>query len=545
MTRVSSRAVGVLPLVITVGLAVRLWGINFGLPHVLARPDELLILSAVIKMHDGQPNPGFFDYPGLYMYLVAGLYAVYYGWGRIVGGPVDPAAFVKNFYDHWEPYFLIPRVAGAVLGAATIGLVYGIGRTVLSRNAALLASLFMSLAFLHVRDSHFATTDVPMTFFVMAAMLATVYVQKGRSRRDAWLAGALAGCAASTKYNAVFIVLPMALVELFHAWDQRRDWRAVLRETHILRMAVAAIVVFGLTNPYLFLDFSRAMNDLRALQASAAGGMTPPEMLGRGWTYHLPHSLRYGMGIPLLAAGLGGMVLMALRAPRQAAILGVFPVVYYVVVGAGHNVFVRYMIPVVPFLCLFAGHAVGEAAAYLARVRWTSKEPLLAGALGIAVIAPSAMRVARFDYLLAQDDNRLVAANWVHTQVPAGSLIFMSGNLYGRLQLERGPTRKYRYLDYDYRADTFTLDRRPTTERPDWVVVQQSGIPYSHIAPRVVDLLAQEYQLVHRLTAADLTEPNFYDIQDGFYAPFGSFKGVRRFGPNFSIYRRRPGQAPK
>jgi 4-amino-4-deoxy-L-arabinose transferase-like glycosyltransferase len=530
----------VLPVVIALGLAVRLWGIGFGLPHVLARPDELLILSAVIRMHDGQSNPGFFDYPGLYMYLIAGLYAFYYAWGRIAGGPADPAAFVKNFYDNWEPYFLIPRVTGALLGAATIAIVHAIAKPLLGRTTALLAALFTALAFLHVRDSHYATTDVPMTFFVMGALLATVQVYRGRAARDAWLAGALAGCAASTKYNAVFIVLPMAVVEGLHAWDHRGDWRRVLRETHIFRMAAASILIFGLTNPYLFLDFRHALNDLRALQASTAGGMTPPELLGRGWTYHLPYSLRYGLGVPLLGAALAGMLLMAFRSPRAAAILGIFPIAYYAAAGAGHNVFVRYMIPIVPCLCIFAGYAVSVAAGWLGRARLPGREPLLACVLGIAVIAPSAIKVVRFDYLLSQDDNRLVAAEWVHTHIPAGSLIFMSGNLYGRLQLERGPQRKYRYLDYDYRADTFTLDRRPTSQLPDWIIVQRSGIPYSHISPRVTELLRSDYVLVHTLSAADLAQPNFYDIQDGFYGAFGSFEGVRRFGPNFEIYRRRP-----
>jgi hypothetical protein len=373
----------------------------------------------------------------------------------------------------------------------------------------------------------------------MAAMLATVYVHRGRSAKDAWLAGALAGCAASTKYNAVLIVLPMALVEALHAWDRRSDWRKAHRDTHIFRMAAGSILVFALTNPYLFLDFEHAMNDLRALQASTTGGMTPPEMLGRGWTYHLPHSLRYGLGIPLLAAGLLGMIWMAARAPRSAAILALFPIAYYAAAGAGHNVFVRYMIPVVPFLCVFAGYFVGELAAAGSRMRLRWPEPAVASVLGILVVAPTAANVVRFDYLLAQPDNRLAAAEWVHENIPAGSLIFMSGNLYGRLQLERGPDRKYRYLDWDYRGETFTRDRRPTEELPDWIVVQRSGIPYSHISPKVEELINRKYDLIGTFRAADLSEKNFYDIQDGFYAPFGSFDGVRRFGPNFEIYRRR------
>jgi hypothetical protein len=528
-----------LVLILMAGLAVRLWGIGFGLPHVLVRPDELFILGAVIKMHEGNANPGFFDYPGLYMYFVAGLYAIFYGVGLVAGWFTDAAHFVKNFSLNWEPYFMLPRIAGAFLGTATVALVYATAREYFDRVTATLGALFIALAFLHVRDSHYATTDVPMTFFVMAAMLATLRVDRGRSAQDAWLAGALAGCAASTKYNAVLIVLPMALVEALHAWNLRRDWRRALRETQIFRMAAGSILVFALTNPYLFLDFEHAMNDLRALQASTAGGMTPPEMLGRGWTYHLPHSLRYGLGIPLLTAGLLGMIWMAVRAPRAAAILGLFPVAYYAVAGAGHNVFVRYMIPVVPFLCLFAGYVVREIAAVVARTGVRLREPAIAGVLGILVVAPSAASVVRFDYLLAQPDNRLVAAEWVHEHVPAGSLIFMSGNLYGRLQLENTPNHKYRYLDWDYRGETFLRDRRPTDEVPDWIIVQRSGIPYSHISPKVEELIKREYVLVQTFRAADLSKNNFYDIQDGFYAPFGGFDGVKRFGPNFEIYQRR------
>lgn len=528
-----------LPLVLGLGLAVRLWGIGFGLPHVLARPDELFILGAVIKMHEGNANPGFFDYPGLYMYFVAGLYSLFYGVGLIAGWFADSAHFVRNFALNWEPYFLLPRIAGALFGTATIAMVYAIARQYFDRIVAVLAALFIALAFLHVRDSHYATTDVPMTFFVMAAMLATVYVDRGRSARDAWLAGALAGCAASTKYNAVLIVLPMALVEAFHAWDNRRDWRKALRETHIVRMAAGSILIFALTNPYLFLDFEHAMNDLRALQASTAGGMTPPEMLGRGWTYHLPHSLRYGLGIPMLAAGLFGMIWMAARAPRTAAILALFPIAYYAAAGAGHNVFVRYMIPVVPFLCLFAGYVVGEIAAAMSRMSVRLREPAMAAVLAGVVVGPSAASVVQFDSLLSQPDNRLVAAEWVHEHVPAGSLIFMSGNLYGRLQLERGPDKKYQYLDWDYRGETFTRDHRPTGELPDWIVVQRSGIPYSHISPKVEELIKREYDLIQTFRAADLSQDNFYDIQDGFYGAFGGFDGVKRFGPNFEVYRKR------
>lgn len=526
--------------IVAVALAVRLWGITFGLPHVRARPDELFVIGAAVGMHGGDPNPHFFDYPGLYLYLVAGLYAGFYGIGRLTGRFASADAFVTNFREAWAPYFLIPRITAAVLGAATTAVVYGAGAILLSRGAGMVAALFLSLAFLHVRDSHYATTDVPMTFFVMCTILAAARVQRDRRASDAWLAGVLAGCAASIKYNAVFVTLALAAVEGLHAWDRRREWRRILRETHIFRMAAACVFIFAATNPYLFLDFGSAWQQLSGLAQQNEAGMTPPELLGRGWTYHLPHSLRYGLGLPLLATGLGGFVWMAIRKPRVALVLGVFPIAYYAVVGMGHNVFVRYMIPVVPFLCLAAAYAVTELARVVARQASRRWEPIAATALAAGIVAPTAWSSIQFDQLLSQEDNRNVAARWVHEQVPTGSTIYTAGNLYGHLQLEqRGVPPKYRYFDFDWRRESFTENRQPVNALPDWIIVQRSGILYSHVSPAIERLIAEHYGIAATLRAADLSVKNFYDIQDGFYAPFGGFKGVRRFGPNFEIYRRR------
>ena len=530
----------ILGVILLVGLVVRLWGITFGLPHVRARPDELFVIGAAIGMHGGDANPHFFDYPGLYLYLVAGLYAVFYGIGRITGQFASAEMFVTAFREAWAPDFLIPRVTAALLGSATVAVIYGIGATLLTRTAGVIAALFLSLALLHVRDSHYATTDVPMTFFVMCAVLAATRVHRDRRASDAWLAGILAGCATSTKYNAVFVTLSLAAVEALHAWGLRREWRRMVAETHIFRMAAACILIFAATNPYLFLDFSSAWKQLSGLAMQNEAGMTPPELLGRGWTYHLPNSLRYGLGLPLLVAALGGFIWMVVRKPSAALVLGVFPVAYYVVVGMGHNVFVRYMIPVVPFLCLFAAYGVTELGRLLARASLAGREPLIAGALSLAIVVPTAASTIQFDYLLAQDDNRNVAARWVQQQVAHGSSIYTAGNLYGHLQLEvRGQPAKYRYFDFDWRAEHFTENRRRVDEMPDWIILQRSGILYSHVSPAIERLIEQDYALAATLRAADLSEKNFYDIQDGFYAPFGSFRGVKRFGPNYEIYRRR------
>src|SRR5207245_2101204 len=47
-------------------------------------------------------------------------------------------------------------------------------RELFSRRVALVAAGFLAVAFLHVRDSHFGVTDVPVTFLTVCAFWAGV-----------------------------------------------------------------------------------------------------------------------------------------------------------------------------------------------------------------------------------------------------------------------------------------------------------------------------------------------------------------------------------
>jgi 4-amino-4-deoxy-L-arabinose transferase-like glycosyltransferase len=520
-------------------LAVRVWGLTFGLPLVRARPDELLIIGASLAIVGGNPNPGFFDYPALHFYLLAGLYSIYYAWGLLSGVFTSVAQFAQQFRVHWEPLFYIGRVTTALMGTATVVVMFAIVRPLFGRLTALIASFFLALAFLHVRDSHYGTTDVPLTFFLMAALLAMVRVHGNPQRDEARLAGILSGCAVATKYTAAPIAAPIAVVAALHASRLTGGWRRIVRESPLLWMAVPAVLMFLVLNPYLILDFERAAEHLRILRVSSAAGMTPPELLGRGWTYHLPFSLGYGLGWPLLVTGLGGLIWSGFHYPAATLLLASFPVAYYLAVGAGYNVFVRYMVPVVPFVCVFAAVLVADLAAVAGR-RSRRLGIAMAAVLAGAIVMPSAASVVRFNVLISREDSRVVAGRWLHEHVPALSTLYSTGNPYGHVQLERGSPPRYRYFDFDRQAGVFTEDRRKTTALPDWIIVQRSALPYSHIAPQVVSLLASDYVLVHVVQAADLDERRtMYDIQDAFYAPYGGFKGVSRPGPNLEIYQRR------
>ena len=120
---------------------------------------------------------------------------------------------------------------------------------------------------------------------------------------------------------------------------------------------------FLLTSPYSLLEFREFVADVTFESRHLAEGHKV--ILARGWIHHVTSSLRYGVGLPLLCTGILGMLLLIVRDRRKGALVAAFPLSYYLLVGSGYTVFVRYIIPVVPFLCLTAGYAVTEAAAWV------------------------------------------------------------------------------------------------------------------------------------------------------------------------------------
>src|SRR5439155_5538664 len=135
---------------------------------------------------------------------------------------------------------------------ASVWLIFRIGLRLFDRTAAVAASALLALAFLHVRDSHYGVTDVPMAFMVLVAFLYAVRLSESGSRRDLVIAGLTAGLATSTKYNAALICLP-GLFAVLGCAPRTKPWPSRLVDSAILLGLLVA--VFLCTSPYSLLDY--------------------------------------------------------------------------------------------------------------------------------------------------------------------------------------------------------------------------------------------------------------------------------------------------
>ena len=475
-------------------------------------------------MYYGDLNPHSFSYPALFPLVVA---------AALRG--LDVSLRVLQYLGiPWsagmtatKTTYMVARLLSAAAGVASVWVSFRIAQRLFDRNTALAAAALLALAFLHVRDSHFGVTDIPMTFMVLVAFLFIVRLSESGATKDLIAAGVMAGLATSTKYNAALVCLPAFLAIFADPFAARQSLETRWRRAALF--ASLMVAAFMLTSPYSVLDFQRFLADVTFESRHLAEGHGV--ILGRGWRYHITSSFRFGLGIPILSAGALGLLWLFWSNPRRGALVGLFPLSYYLVLGSGYTVFARYMLPVVPFLCLTAAYAVTEASGWLAaRMHRTSWAPVMATLGVVGLLWPPVVSVVKFDRLIARTDNRLLARRWIEERFPPGTTLAQIGTEPGHV-FQNDPN-EVRYV-------SVRLFPRGRIE-PDVVVVQSS--PIMRRQPdmvRIGQILAAAYDLrfAHDVTVGD--PGNIYDWQDEFYLPLTSFKGIERPGPNLKVYVRR------
>ncbi len=316
-----------------------------------------------------------------------------------------------------EDFYLWGRAVTAALGTLTVFVVYHIGLRWGTRYA-LLASALLAVAPLHVRESHYVLTDVPETFFVALTFLLSLSAHEKPSAVAFAKAGAAAGLAAAIKYPGA-LALTLPLVAIWMTSEVRPS-----RVTAALSAIAAAVVVFLLGAPYTILDLPGFLNGYASLASGYSGGaLTEP-----AWLTYLKH-LRLNLRWPamlLIAAGLVLAIFRAVRGPSRArwTLAVVFPLIYFWSVSQQTYIYARYLLPLVPFLCVLAAVAVVAGVSLLRRfaIPRAVRTALIVG-LTVAALLPPLMRSIGFVQMIGRRQTVELAYYWVQQNVPKGAKI--------------------------------------------------------------------------------------------------------------------------
>lgn len=433
-----------LAVVLLTAAVLRFWRIGHGIPYAIGVDEPEIVGRVVTMMRTGDLNPRFFDYPGLVFYLHLPVAVARFLWGA-VGQEFRSLADAGP-----EHFYLWSRAVTAAFGVATVVLVHQIGMRWGARHALLAAGL-MAVMPMHVRESHFVLTDVPMTFFVTLTFLWSLKAQEERRLGAFVVAGIAAGLSTGMKYTAGIVLL----APLVAAWTTfaARPSRAACAGASVAAAGLAFLVVA----PYTLLDLPGFLNGFAHLvsyYAERPAGAEP------GWVIYAKH-LRLNLQWPaflLMLSGIGLGLVRAVKGPGQGrwALLVAVPVVYFWSIADRALIYGRYLLPVVPFACLLAAIAVVSGVSLLRRfdIPRAARTLLIVG-LTVAAVLPPAWRAASWVRDLGRPTTQEAAWIWIDANVPTGSRVVLERAALwlpgGRFQPEHVRWLVDRSLD-DYRG---------------------------------------------------------------------------------------------
>jgi dolichyl-phosphate-mannose-protein mannosyltransferase len=437
---------------VILGLALRTLGLGWGLPQPEREypyhPDEPEMALAVLRVDFAalQLSPRFFNYGSLSIYLdrLAVNAASRAGWVHLASGSREEVAQMIG------SVIRVGRWLTVLMGVLTLLVTAALGVRLFGPRAGALAALLLALAPLHLAQGHYFTVDVPATLWTTLCLLFCAGSLRRPDRGMLALAGACAGLAASTKYNAG-VVLLAPLYTLAVTW-RRPEWYASDRAAALIYTPLAAAAAFLLTTPGIVIDSGRFWNDFHYELHHAATGHglvfanTPP-----AWQFHLTRSLPEGLGLPLALASLAGVVWAVARHTPEDGLLLVFALPYYLLIGGAEIKFARYVVPILPVLLLFAarllageegkrrgdreteGQSEGNRGPFGTRdhpVASSLRPPvlsLLRAAVLIIVLLWTAAYSVAMAAVFMREDPRDQAARWVQEHRRSGDRVGLAG----------------------------------------------------------------------------------------------------------------------
>ncbi len=428
--------------ILLASLCINCVGIRWGLPNgntTWATDSFGPMTPLAIAKHEvwgGNWNSGwfYFKYPIGHPLVLLAAELPYLGWLRVTGEMQTPKAAYPYGFRHPEHALttlaLLTRLVSVLMGVGIVGLAYLAVALLFGVSAGLVAAVLVAGCYPIVFYAHTTNVDLPLLFWIVLAVAATLVSASRTSTGAALISGTAMAMGLLTKEAAIGVVVVLPLVWLL----ARRTGRPLNRDevvTVVTRAAMgfaAATVVMGDVwwNPMGYVNRWRYL--LRILPEELRQQLVPyqpfaqaPELsvgaeVQRLW--HMADVAHNGLTGPILLLCAVGVVWAAWYRRRQAALLLVLIVGYYISsLRAYYLVNVRYAMPALFVLLLFGG-AIGGALIDWIR-GWSHLGARRLAMLGCAsALAMALLPGIEVDRLLVRDP-RYAAEAWFRSHAPA------------------------------------------------------------------------------------------------------------------------------
>ncbi len=303
----------------------------------------------------------------------------------------------------------LARLPTIFLGLMLAALIWRWARELYGQRAATLALALMAFSPTILANSQLATTDLGVAAFYIAAVYAWARYLHRKTARWLLIAGVLFGLAQASKFSALLLIPTLGLMGLWAAFRHGsilpRNVPALARRGEgrlgWLVSALISLLVVGLLGVIVVWACQ-----LFSLQPLAPGGYLAEfqhfrelatqghraYLLGAfsqtGWWYYHPLTLSVKLTLPELAALAAAVLLAALQRVHRREWEILFPALVHLASSmvVTLNVGIRYLLPAIPLLFVFASR-IGAGGWLKGRRRAAATAALVGAQLWVALQA--------------------------------------------------------------------------------------------------------------------------------------------------------------
>ena len=358
----------VLFLIIFFTLLVRLYGINWD-NGTLFHPDERAMLSQVydISFPQGEEwkdffnsekstlNPGSFNWGSMPHYALKFLQYAY--------APID-------WLDIYELRYA-GRILSSIFDSLSVLFVFLISRYIFNNKVAVLSAFLTSFSVIHIQLSHFYAVDTFTTAFVLATIYYSLKIAYEGGRKNSLLTGVMFGFALTTKFSVMPLIGPVLISHVIFQFSQSNSDRLkiiinrakIWSLVKILFLFVSAcLMILLLFQPYMFIDFHTYINTISTqgdmVRRNVDFPFTRQYIDTPKYIYQVVQTGIWGLGpvlgiIAWIGFSLSIISLIIFRRKSDVIIIS-WVCLYFALTGWFDVKFLRYMLPITPFLIIYA-----------------------------------------------------------------------------------------------------------------------------------------------------------------------------------------------
>ena len=335
--------------------------------------------------------------------------------------------------------------------------------------------------------------------------------------------------AVATKYNMGIVLFPLVLAHLLS-----RKERIVNKK--FIWAVLSCLCGFVLFCPWIFLDYKPFWRDFvnQSLMSmnTGLGGSTSLSYMEYIFT------LMWGYGfLPLCFFVIGSIRLCIGKQIGKLLLISCFPLSYFLLLGGMKLFYVRFAIPLIPYLCLLSACGI---IAVVHRISYPYRAVVLV-LVTLVSISQGIIFSCKHNHLISKPDTRVLARDWISNNLPYGSKIVAEG-YSPNLQVYYDRDRlKENINNYQVENVWTDLPRNSLNE------YKEQGVEYvvtsSYIRDRYLDspseynfytVLEEEAEQIFNIAPAPGMVPFYIDEV---YSPFWNLFILERPGPTINIFK--------